>query len=428
MSLPNWRNNTLLDEFRRLIGLTSRNLKNNWERDPVNYDADMRMMEFRPLLLSALAVVLTGSMAYTDDELVSCCKRVLDGMSLEMGEHDITRLVVQIRAQVEECGRDPGELELFAERDWGGIMQESHRQLRRRTQTVKDWSSETAFVFGIHELDSLTQGVQPGEIMILNGSQGSMKTSLVLSGVENALSRKMSVQFFSLDMHMGELQERRLQRRLECSQRRLHEMIREGDPAVAAAEDDIYQADNKRFHLCGNVGSHCWTVKELVRDVKIKMPHVLVIDYLTLLRRPEQSDLDCANEAMPTLKGLAHECGVRIIILSQMSRSAKRDQQGGAIGGHAKGGGIIEELAHSEIELFKDIDPDGDRGKIIATISKNRRGPSGRSFELEYKPECMTFTGYASRVQRTGRAANKPLFEPLQAPQEWGTALAYRDD
>ena len=42
-------------------------------------------------------------------------------------------------------------------------------------------------------------------------------------------------------------------------------------------------------------------------------------------------------------------------------------------------------MAHSEIELFKDAALDGEPSPIIATVTKNRRGPSGRSYRLYYE-------------------------------------------
>jgi replicative DNA helicase len=88
------------------------------------------------------------------------------------------------------------------------------------------------------------------------------------------------------------------------------------------------------------------------------------------------------NEVMPKLKKLAQQFGIRVIILSQMSRASKREQQLGSLGGYSKGGGIVEEMIHSEIELFKDVAINNQVSPIIATVSKNRRGPSGYSYRL----------------------------------------------
>jgi replicative DNA helicase len=293
-----------------------------------------------------------------------------------------------------------------------GMYDTSASSLRRRLAEVSHWSRDSAFMFGIACLDDITGGVQPGEMMALSGAQGSMKTSLLLSGRENALDRGMSVQFFSLDMTPGEIQERRIQRRLHCHQAVLHRMIRDGDRAVRDVEREINGIDYRLFDLHGNDGqSWDWNIDEIAEQVRIKMPNVLCIDYLTLLRRREQSDLDCVNETMPKLKRLAQNFGIRVIILSQMGRASKREQSAGVIGGHGKGGGIIEELVHSEIELFKDYADGMDSAPIIASVTKNRRGPSGRSYRLDYESACMLFTGRYARVERASKAAKRQVFE-----------------
>ena len=299
--------------------------------------------------------------------------------------------------------------------EFGGpdlIYSNSARSLRARLRQVSDWSRESAFLFGIQCLDEITGGVQPGEIMALSGAQGSMKTSLLLSGIENALSRGMTVMFFSLDMTPGEIQERRIQRRVGCGQYELHRLIREKSREISAAENEIYGMDDGRLDIWGNdTASPDLTVDDVTEQAKIKMPNVLCIDYLTLLTRSHQDDLQCVNEAMPKLKKVTQLLGTRTVILSQMSRAAKKDQLSGLSGGHGKGGGIIEEMAHSEIELFKDVALDGEASPIIASVTKNRRGPSGRSYRLFYEAKCMLFTGDYVRVERAAKAAQKRVFE-----------------
>jgi hypothetical protein len=247
-------------------------------------------------------------------------------------------------------------------------------------------------------------------MMALVGAQGSMKTSLLLGGIENALSRGMTVQFFSLDMTPGEIQERRIQRRLRCHQYVLHEMIRAGDPQVGKAAADICRADDGRVEIFGNDGQEGdWTIDGVLERARTRMPNALCIDYLTLLRRPGQRVIDCVDEAMPKLKKAAQRYGIRVVILSQMGRDSKREQLSGLTGGHAKGGGSVEEMVHSEIELFKDAPLGDEASPIIATVTKTRRG-RGRSYSLGYEPKCMLFTGEAVRVERASKSAQKRAF------------------
>lgn len=289
------------------------------------------------------------------------------------------------------------------------------RHLDEFRREVAGWRTDAAFVFAIPDLDQAAGGVLPGEICVLCGAQGTMKTSLALSGVEAFLAaRKGRVLFLSLDMSPGRIQGRRLIRRLGCGERVLFEHIRAGTPELKSAVEDVRRQNGEAFELLGNAPAARWTMDRLEEHIRYRnVPDLLVVDFLTLLRPVRISDLECVNEAMPRLLGLAQEFGIRTVLLSQMSRAAKRDQAAGIAAGTGKGGGIVEELADVQIDLVKDSRSEEETAadlppRIVATVTKTRRGMAGRSFDLEYLAESMSFTGVARRVSRA--KPMKPMF------------------
>jgi len=152
----------------------------------------------------------------------------------------------------------------------------------------------------------------------------------------------------------------------------------------AKARFDAWEAG--RLKILGNSYRNRWTIDGVEKQAAMRLPSLLVVDFLTCLKRPGQSDLDAVEEIMPRLQGITQKLGIKTLLLSQMSRLAKTDQAKGAVGGHSKGGGIVEELAHAEIELLKDApESEGEQPKIIATVTKTRRGVNGSSFALDYK-------------------------------------------
>lgn len=103
--------------------------------------------------------------------------------------------------------------------------------------------------------------------------------------------------------------------------------------------------------------------------------------------------------------------------IAQMSRVSRTDQASGHKGGHSRGGGIIEELAYTEIELEKRHLPEGeffegDPSPVIATVAKARHGVSGASYFLEKNGLTMSFTGNAIRVRDVPRN-KKPKLENI---------------
>ena len=281
---------------------------------------------------------------------------------------------------------------------------------------VKSWGDSYSFEFGISLLDGAWGGLMPGELAVLVGTQGAMKTSLALHGMVTFLQRNPlgSVLLFSLDMTPAEMSARFLLRDLGVSLNELYGMMRSNHMQYREAKARFDAWEGGRLKILGNSYRNRWTIDGVEKQAAMRLPSLLVVDFLTCLKRPGQSDLDAVEEIMPRLQGITQKLGIKTLLLSQMSRLAKTDQAKGAVGGHSKGGGIVEELAHAEIELLKDApESEGEQPKIIATVTKTRRGVNGSSFALDYKGRSMEFTGSAQRVQRD--KDRKPMFSIVNA-------------
>ena len=284
----------------------------------------------------------------------------------------------------------------------------------RLRKEVQSWGDSYAFTLGIQPLDNAWGGLMPGELGVLVGSQGSMKTSLALNGVEHFLREnpKATVLFFSLDMTAEELSARLIMRDLGVSLPEMYGMMREKSQQYLDAEQRFGQATKGRLKILGNGYQKRWTIEGFEYQVALRNPDLVMVDFLTCLKRPGQSDLEAVEDIMPRVQGITQKMRIKTLLLSQMGRASKSDQAKGVIGGHSKGGGIVEELAHAEIELFKDAPAEeGEKPRIVATVTKTRRGVNGASFQLDYKGKQMEFTGQARRVQKD--KDRKPIFQSM---------------
>lgn len=283
--------------------------------------------------------------------------------------------------------------------------------IRDLAEEIRSWEEGERFSFGIPALDDAFGRLCPGEVLVLVGAQGAMKTSLLLTGLENYIATTSgSALFFSLDMKPEEIIERRFMRAMNMSASYVRWHIRNDSALFNDCASSLNKADGGRFVILGNKSASRFTAETVCQKITSTMPSLVAIDYLTLLRRPKQSDLDCVNEAMPMLKAVAQEYGIMMILLSQMGRASKQLQASGSLySGSAKGGGIVEELANAQIDVFKDA-PVNELAlpRIIATVAKTRRGVAGKSFELEYDGRTMSFTGKAVPVKRL--KAQKQVF------------------
>jgi KaiC/GvpD/RAD55 family RecA-like ATPase len=405
------RESEIVDLIRAQVGVHIANLAKRWEKD--NMDAQQRAETLRIMLLAGLDPVIRGVTAYGDHEIIRACVGICSKMQVKIPLEDLKEITASARRQAQYVPDIAYSLEC-QENSLARHVQPSERHLDQRLKTVKSWSRASAFEFGIEALDSEFHGIQPGEMCIVNGAQGSMKTSFALGGMENALRKGFSVMFFSLDMEPGELQERRILRRTRYAQAFYFYLLQSGDTAeIDKAREDINELDRGRFYLFGaerEDSGERMTVDDVKSAIETIRPNVVIVDYITLLRRAGQSDLDCVNEVMPAMKSLTQKLKIRTILLSQMSRASKSEQAKGVVGGHAKGGGIVEELTHTEIELIKDVSQNPYKPDIIATITKARRGASHISYSLEVDVQSMCFLGGAARVYRDNKSSGKPLF------------------
>jgi KaiC/GvpD/RAD55 family RecA-like ATPase len=140
---------------------------------------------------------------------------------------------------------------------------------------------------------------------------------------------------------------------------------------------------------------------------------VAAVDYVTLVDG-YRNELDTAREVTRTIRGWRKAWGVTFILLSQMSRESKRDAVQGGTAGHGIGGSSLEQLVDYEVELTRDTPLiEGDHPRLIATLRKNRTGPSGVSFEIFPCFPSLAFTSRAKRVERAVK--RKALFSEYTA-------------
>ncbi|GHT01150.1 hypothetical protein AGMMS50276_28590 [Synergistales bacterium] len=275
-------------------------------------------------------------------------------------------------------------------------------RLKELEEYQRTWEDFPAFGFGIRKLDDAMGGILPGEICLLTGAPGTMKTSLALSVVDDFVRRSETglVYYASVDMSPIEITMRLLERET-CKEQKELGFMRGSNPDGyrALCKEHITAKYDKRLVISGHSDDRFMTIDSLLHDCSARQPQLIVIDYLTRLKQPGQSDLDFVELAMPQILKYAHRFQASFLILSQMSRSSRADQSSGRAGGHSKGGGIIEEVAHLELELFHQS-VEGDKPMVIAAITKSRRSTINQFFSLDYDGPIKRFTGDAEKMTK----------------------------
>jgi replicative DNA helicase len=230
------------------------------------------------------------------------------------------------------------------------------------------------------KLDALTQGLQPGELVILAARPSVGKTSFALNIARNAavLARK-AVVVFSLEMS-----KQALAQRLICSEAKVDNyLMRTGQldslayQHIAMALDTLTQAD---LWIDDTPALAINTLRARAR--RMKKQHgidLIVIDYLQLMQGGRQeSRVQEVSDISSGLKAIAKELMVPVLALSQLSRESERRENKRPLLSDLRDSGSIEQDADVVLFLYREglHKSDVDKAKTELIVAKNRNGPT----------------------------------------------------
>ena len=261
-------------------------------------------------------------------------------------------------------------------------MEEDQRRLL--TKLYEDKEMITGVSTGFTDLDRMTSGFQPGDLVILAARPSMGKTALALNMAEHVALRKgLPVGIFSLEMSRQQLLMRFL-----CAESMVDaHKVRTG----YIAKDDFRQlidalAAVTRSPLFIDDSSSLTIMEMRAKARRLKAEHglsLLIVDYLQLMSgygRVENRVQEISGISRG-LKGLAKELEVPIIALSQLSRAPEQRQ-----GDHRpqlsdlRESGSIEQDADVVLFIYREEvykQDEENAGKADLIISKQRNGPIG---------------------------------------------------
>jgi len=271
-------------------------------------------------------------------------------------------------------------------------------------------SHVTGVATGFTELDTMTAGFQPANLIIIAGRPSMGKTSFALNIAEHvSIHNKRPVALFSLEMSREELM-----LRLLCSQARVDShKVRRGylekkywNTLTAAAsslsESPIYIDDTSSLSVLEMRARARRLAAELA--AKGTPLGMILVDYLQLMRgmgRIENRQQEI-SEISRNLKGLARDLRVPVVALSQLSRRPEeKGREGRPQLSDLRESGALEQDADLVAfifreEMYKPQDLDV-QGKAKITIAKQRNGPTGE-FELVFIKEYTRFENLSAAV------------------------------
>jgi len=255
---------------------------------------------------------------------------------------------------------------------------------------------------GFTDLDDKTAGLQASDLIVIAGRPGMGKTSFALNVAENAAllhGRKVGV--FSLEMSRDQLIQRLLcsQARTDLSKLRRGYLTDRDWRAITIASGKLYDAP---IYIDETAGVTVLDVRTRAR--RLKAEHgldLLVIDYLQLMHGSGKVEnrVQEVSQMTRSLKALAKELDIPIVILSQLSRAPESSERRSKIPqlSDLRESGAIEQDADIVLFIYREemYKPEVEelRNKAQVIIAKHRNGPTGL-VNLTFLKESTRFENY----------------------------------
>jgi len=261
---------------------------------------------------------------------------------------------------------------------------------------------------GFTDLDALTNGFQPSDLIIVAARPSMGKSAFCLNiATHAAVEANVPVAVFSLEMAKDQLVERMLasESLVDLHRFRQGKLLEEDFSKLSRAVGILGQAP---VWIDDTPGLNLLELRSKAR--RLKAEHgigMFIIDYMQLINAPRESENRQAEISFisRSLKALARELRTPVVALSQLSRAP--EQRGGdrrPMLSDLRDSGAIEQDADLVIfiyraEMYKSVlekDEHAREGMAEVMLSKHRNGPTG-TINLAFRKDCTRFADYTER-------------------------------
>ncbi|MFZ1887294.1 MAG: replicative DNA helicase [Candidatus Binataceae bacterium] len=257
---------------------------------------------------------------------------------------------------------------------------------------------------GFHDLDRITAGFQPSDLIIIAARPSMGKSALALNIAANAAmhsDKPVGVAFFSLEMSKEQLVLRLLtsEARVDSSKVRTGFIRKEDFPKLIEAADRL-SASNIVIDDSSDISPITLKAKcrRLMRDKNSNLG-LIIVDYMQLMRssRPGESREKEISEISRSLKALAKELRVPVVALSQLNRAVETRPERRPLLADLRESGAIEQDADVIGFIYRDEMYHRDTkepGVAEIIIAKQRNGPTDTA-KLTYLTQYTRFENYS---------------------------------
>ncbi|MCR5219546.1 MAG: replicative DNA helicase [bacterium] len=340
-------------------------------------------------------------------------------------EKSLQRRLIRVATEIAQRGYEGGDVEVTL--DWAEklIFEISNQRNRSSWQAVKELippvlkkievlsvkqESVTGVPTGFKDLDRLTAGFQPSDLIIIAGRPSMGKTAFALNIVEYAaLEHNIPTVIFSLEMGQNQLVMRMLcsLARVDANRMRTGQLgEKDYQPILRAAG----RLDAAPIYIDETAAISALELRSKARRLKAdKGIGLVVVDYLQLMqgRNNEESRQQEISDISRSLKALAKELQIPVVALSQLNRSLESRNDKRPMLSDLRESGAIEQDADVIMFVYRDAvycEDCRDHNKVCTKghendaeiiVGKQRNGPIGTVH--------LTFLGSYTRFENQSR-------------------------
>jgi len=341
-------------------------------------------------------------------------------------EKAILRKLIQTSTEIiTQSYEDRGDVEGFLDEAERAIFDISENRVRPSFYPIKDVVKGsfkilerlyekkelvTGVPSGFKDLDRMTAGFQPSDLIIVAGRPSMGKTAFCLNVAQYAaIEKKNPVAIFSLEMSKEQLVIRMLCSEAHVEGTKLRSgFLSESDwPRLTIAAGNLSDAP---IYIDDTAALSVLELRAKARRLKTERGGLgmLIVDYLQLMkgRTRVESRQQEISEISRSLKALAKELNIPVIAVSQLSRKTEERTGNRPQLSDLRESGAIEQDADLILFIYRDevynrSEENPNRGKAEIIIGKQRNGPIGK-IELAFLDKFTTFKElYRGEVENT---------------------------
>jgi len=279
------------------------------------------------------------------------------------------------------------------------LLKESFERI---TQLYEAGVDVTGTPSGYRDLDRLTSGFQPGNLIIIAARPSMGKSALALCMAANiAVRQNIPVGMFTLEMSKSEVTQRLMcsEAKVESQRLRTGKLAPDDWPRLTAACDKLAKAP---IYVDDTGSINMMEIRSKSRRLKSRHPDLglIVVDYLQLMSSAGSAEnrVQEVSQISRSLKILARDLEVPIVALSQLSRAVEQRTDKRPILSDLRESGSIEQDADLVAFIYRDEyynDESDQQGLAEVILAKHRNGPTD-AMKLSFLKRYAKFADLAA--------------------------------